>query len=231
MLTRVPGPKILSDACHEFSARIDLAGFDPERTPRLFGLRLPTELAKAVPSRQAEFLAGRLAALSALKEAGCADPGTLAPGPDRAPLWPRGFVGSITHVPGYVSAAVARSSRLRGIGRDTERLLDERTALEIRVQALKPEEIEDQAASGLPIPLHTGLIFSAKESLYKAIAPIARKYFDFQDALVIALDPRQGRMRLRLLTGLGSGFEPGLELDVRFEIGEHIHTAIELEAI
>jgi len=232
MLTQVPGPKILSDACHEFSARIDLCAFDPLRTPREFGVELPPELSSAVPKRLAEFVAGRFAAMQALKAAGCTDHSALAIGPDRSPQWPTGYIGSITHTGCYVSAVAAVTTRIRAVGRDTEMPLDEQTALEIQERTLRPEEIlllpNMMTSSTLSLAQVTGLIFSAKESLFKALGPLAGNYFDFLDARVIGI--ADGRIHLRLETDLGNGFSTGFEIEGRFELGDRIHTAVELSA-
>ena len=100
MLVQIPGPKILSEACHEFSARLDVKAFDPERTPRELGVKLPENLRRSAIVRQAEFVAGRFAALHALKAAGCSSIEEITVNGDRSPRWPEGFVGSITHTSG-----------------------------------------------------------------------------------------------------------------------------------
>lgn len=73
--------------------------------------------------RRSEFLAGRAHARAALTELGVNDL-ELPAGPDRAPLWPDGVTGSITHASkhecSYVAAAVGRSEVLSGIGIDVE---------------------------------------------------------------------------------------------------------------
>ena len=69
-------------------------------------------VAKAVPKRINEFAAGRACARRALATFGM--PGAvLLAAPDRQPLWPTGFVGSITHTAGFCAAAVAPRSRWR----------------------------------------------------------------------------------------------------------------------
>jgi 4'-phosphopantetheinyl transferase EntD len=75
------------------------------------------------PDRMKEFATGRVYAKRALAKIGfdCAE---LPVGSDRAPLWPDGAIGSITHVRGpgtsHVAAVVGRSSDVRGIGIDVE---------------------------------------------------------------------------------------------------------------
>src|SRR5215469_16812348 len=63
-------------------------------------------VARAVEKRRAEFATGRACAHAALDAWGAPD-APLLPGPDRAPLWPDGFVGSISHARGACAAVAA----------------------------------------------------------------------------------------------------------------------------
>ena len=57
-------------------------------------------------NRQWEFTAGRLCAVQAIRGLGGSE--TEIPVGERGePIWPKGFVGSITHTQGYAAAAVA----------------------------------------------------------------------------------------------------------------------------
>lgn len=139
----------------------------------------PGEEIAAVAARLAEFRAGRVAARLAMAELG------LPPVPvpmqrDRAPLWPMGLCGSITHSGTLCLAAVARRP-LRGLGLD----LEPATPLEddLRDIVLRPEERD--AAPDL-----AKLIFCAKEAAYKAQYPISRRLFDFQ-ALAVQIEGGQ----------------------------------------
>src|SRR4051794_33065331 len=76
-------------------------------------------VADAVPPRRAEYAAARECARSALRRLGVPEAAVPA-GPDRAPMWPTGIVGSMTHVDGYRAAAVGRAGSWTGIGIDAE---------------------------------------------------------------------------------------------------------------
>ncbi|YCI80686.1 enterobactin synthase subunit EntD [Enterobacteriaceae bacterium] len=158
-------------------------------------------LARAVASRQAEHLAGRLAAGLALREAG-AEHGVPGIGTHREPLWPSGFIGSITHA-GCTALAVAvrQTDALHALGIDCETPLDEPTAREIADETVNAAERRALAASGLPFPLALTLAFSAKESLFKALFPRVGEGFGFEAAQVTALDSRH--ITLRLAARLG----------------------------
>ena len=152
----------------------------------------------AVPARRAEYAAVRECARTALRRLGLADAAVPA-GPDRAPVWPAGIVGSMTHVDGYRAAAVGRSDAWAGIGIDAEvhaplppevaSLVmsdDERSALARTDRALCPDRV----------------LFSAKESVYKLWYPVTRSWLGFEDIDVRLGD---GTFEARIgRTGLGT---------------------------
>jgi 4'-phosphopantetheinyl transferase EntD len=78
-------------------------------------------VARAADKRVQEFAAGRLCARSALSALGC-PAAPLLPGPDRAPRWPNGTTGTISHTDQYCVAVVGRASRYLGVGVDAERI-------------------------------------------------------------------------------------------------------------
>ena len=76
-------------------------------------------LGHIVESRVREFATARACAKPALKQLGA--PTVAVPrGLNREPIWPQGYVGSITHCEGYRGAAVARQQDTFGIGIDGE---------------------------------------------------------------------------------------------------------------
>src|ERR671914_1172478 len=76
-------------------------------------------VAGAGAERRREFGTVRYCARKALRQLGVpAVP--ILPDVDRAPRWPVGVVGSMTHCAGYRAAAVARSGELCGLGIDAE---------------------------------------------------------------------------------------------------------------
>ena len=160
---------------------------------------LPEEeayVARAVEARRREFTTGRHCARVALRSLGVA-PTAIARGDLGAPCWPEGVVGSITHCAGYRAAAVARVADLVTIGIDAEpneplpgKVLD--------IVALPPERAMVAALAGaMPDVAWDRLLFSAKESVYKAWAPLTGTFLDF-DGANIAFDPAAGTFIARL---------------------------------
>ena len=157
----------------------------------------PEELAlveEAVETRRREFAAARGCAHRALSGLGLA-PVPILRGTNREPLWPDEIVGSITHCRGYRAAAVARSQDIIAIGIDAEP--DEPMPVDIGRRIFCAEEREWLARA--PIGPDWGrVIFSAKESIYKAWYPLTGRWLGFDDAIV-TIDPQGGAFQARLL--------------------------------
>ena len=103
----------------------------------------------AVPERQEEFRRGRACARAALGTLG-GPAESISVGSNREPVWPSGYVGSITHCGPVVAAAVARAGALAGLGLDVERA----EALEEGVERLVMRSAERAAScSDAPPPL------------------------------------------------------------------------------
>jgi 4'-phosphopantetheinyl transferase EntD len=140
-------------------------------------------IAKAVDVRRREFVTGRRCAREALAALGH-PAAPIRPGPGRDPQWPAGVVGSITHCAGYRAAAVAPDAVVAGIGIDAEpnAALPEGVARAVTV----PDELPQLAALDRAHPeIHWGrLLFSAKESVYKAWYPLTGRWLGFEDARV-----------------------------------------------
>ena len=138
-------------------------------------------LARAVPKRRTEFATARLCARTALATLGH-PPAPILPGPKGAPQWPSGVVGAITHCAGYRAAAVARATELAAVGIDAEPHgpLPEGV---LRVIGL-PVEVDQLVRLGVETPgTHWDrLLFSAKESVYKAWFPLTGQWLGFEDA-------------------------------------------------
>lgn len=135
-------------------------------------------VARAVPARRAEFATVRYLARRALVQLG-EPPVPLPPGPDRAPIWPAGVVGSLSHCPGFRAAAVARSDRIASIGIDAEP--DAPLPAGVAELVCLPEERVALAGLSRRLPglSWDRLLFSAKESVFKCWHPLMRCWLDF----------------------------------------------------
>jgi 4'-phosphopantetheinyl transferase EntD len=154
--------------------------------------------ADAVDKRRREFAAGRALARRALAELGAPEGPLLAVSGGRAPAWPAGYVGSITHTGDHAAAAVARIEAFAGLGIDLEDWGRFRVRLEAAI--LTPDEIarELSGLDGAARQTTAALLFSAKESFYKCQHPLTGVRLGFQDAQV-ELDAASAAFRLTLL--------------------------------
>jgi 4'-phosphopantetheinyl transferase EntD len=153
-------------------------------------------IADAVPKRRDEFAAVRRCARRALIELGH-PPVALVPGPGGAPVWPRDVVGSMTHCGGYRAAVVADRRRLPAIGIDAEP--DESLPGDVLTVVARPEEIRRFGGTESVRAVNWDrLLFSAKESVYKAWYPLTQRWLDFDDVLVTP-DPHRRRFSARVL--------------------------------
>ncbi|TCD23863.1 4'-phosphopantetheinyl transferase superfamily protein [Pseudomonas sp. IC_126] len=195
---------------HLLSTRFDPELLDPEDFNR-WGLPAMA----AVSKRRTEFLAGRICAYEALRRV-TGVPGIPAVGEDRSPCWPTGVVGSITHGAGWAAVVAARSDHWRGLGLDVEKLLPVTRADRLAGEILTPRELEGYAAlDDSQRALRVTLTFSLKESLFKALYPLVKTRFYFQEAELIRHDA-DGHARLRLLSDLSDEWKAGAELEGQF---------------
>lgn len=154
-------------------------------------------VAKAVDKRRREFATARACARKALAALGQPS-APIVTGYRGAPQWPPGVVGSITHCDGYRAAAVARAADVTTLGVDAEP--DEPLPDGVLDLVAGPEEQAWLAGKGATTagPCWDRLLFSAKESVYKAWFPLTRRWLDFSDA-TLTFDPMTSTFTARLL--------------------------------
>ena len=167
-------------------------------------------VSQAVPKRVREFTAGRHIARRALRHINVAA-SSIPVAKNRCPVWPDGIVGSISHTDDIVGVALARAQDYVSVGFDIE-----------AGQAVKPElcdmVLTDDERCHIDLnaePELATLIFSCKESVYKAVYPLIGEFLEFQDLEIsIANDGFEvsciNDVRSNAYIGNGRGF---LEMD------------------
>ncbi|AUG55735.1 4'-phosphopantetheinyl transferase family protein [Thalassospira marina] len=149
-------------------------------------IELPAQLARAVPKRKNEFLAGRLCCARALCDLGCNEI-SVPMGQYREPIWPQGIVGAISHDADIACAIVAKQSDYRGIGIDMEKMICQDNARRLFSQiATDTEQI--LLLSRFSQRVACTVLFSAKEAVYKALFPVVDRFIDFKEARCVALE-------------------------------------------
>lgn len=142
------------------------------------------QVTRAVPARRLQFAAGRRCARAGLLALGLA-PGPIPAGPHRAPRWPDGTAGSISHTTGYAVAVVRRTATPRlstdiSIGVDAEQL--GRVGDHLYSRLFTPGE--EAWLARLPGPQRDAAataVFGAKEAFYKAQFPLTGAWVGFHD--------------------------------------------------
>jgi 4'-phosphopantetheinyl transferase EntD len=127
------------------------------------------------------FTAGRACAPAALEELGHHG-WSLLPGPGREPLWPDGVVGSISHCPGLAVAVAARSADTLAVGIDVE--TDAPLPANVVRSVMDTDEAQaiERLAAQDPATPWGRLLFSAKETVYKAWYPLRHEWLGFEEA-------------------------------------------------
>lgn len=153
-----------------------------------YDLARPNYLLNAVPKRLNEFYVGRILAQAILQQHfSCLD--SITSMSERLPIWPKDFRGSISHARDQVVVAI--SSQADYLGIDIEHIVDENFAKDSAALILTLAEQylwKTGQIQGLNFREYLTLIFSLKESLYKAVYPVAQSYIDFLEASVEQFD-------------------------------------------
>lgn len=242
-----PGASTPGTSVHRFSPAPDTVNPLPDAyapfvlTGRIAQrvLRLPVEVgavhadatgvatAPAAQRRHAEYQAGRDLAATLLAGLGAQ---TLQVGTDtdRAPVWPAGFTGSISHSRQLLAVAVGRHEDTRGLGIDLEAIAnaDEQEAIES--VCMVPEE-HALVGNALPRADWATLVFSAKEAFYKCQFPLTRCPLEFGDLAVMHADVSAQRLVLRLQRDAGPDFRRGQSFHCGYRYGQgHVYTAVQL---
>ena len=186
----------------------------------------PDSIKVSVQKRRAEFLAGRMAAINALKlmgEHACEIP----IGEHRNPIWPVGVTGSITHYSNTALAVVANKEDAKFVGIDCEGIMSLELAESISNIILTDNERSYSKENNIPYRFFCTLIFSAKESLFKAIYPYICQYIEFDAANVIDICLLKNTFKIKLTKKITSDFDIGRCFNGYFEIeSNHIVTMI-----
>ena len=136
-------------------------------------------------SRREHYRSGRICAGEVLSKLGTLGQPVLRDPQTREPLWPEGISGAITHSGKWAAAAAGKTSDVSGIGidlEDLERQVDSRISRHVCI----PEEQKWLQECGEDfLEQNLKIIFSAKESIFKAFFPYTRTYLHFHDARIL----------------------------------------------
>lgn len=198
------------------SAQFTLVEIDPEHYKALreftaIDFNLSTS---ACTKRKNEFYSGRWSAIQCLAKKNASNL-SIQIGEDRAPIWPMGIIGSISHSDQLAATLLDENTYCLAIGLDIQPISSQTLAQNLKNFILHPLEIKrfgHQFNARL-----FDLIFSAKETLFKALYPSCSIFFDHQEAEVFKIDPSQNTLQIRLLRSLGSCWHKNQTFVVNFD--------------
>ncbi len=154
---------------------------------------MPDALRRAVRKRQIAHLGGRLCAEHALSTLG-AGASNVSRNERGAPVWPLGTTGSIAHTAFQAYAGATWSDGDLSVGIDSEIVSCDMYEAITEFCCTAGERTRWFRES--PDPALATLIFSAKESFYKAVEAKVMRFVDFQEVEVISHDRHRRRFEL-----------------------------------
>jgi enterobactin synthetase component D len=203
---------------------VDFSGENPFAA---FVDRLPGDMRLVSQKRITEYLAGRYCARRALVDADARGSQWLPRGHDRLPIWPPGWIGSISHADGIAAAAVVACTPGRVLGLDVERWIEPHHAAQIGHLIAGAVELDMLAI--LPPERAVTVLFSAKEALFKALYPQARRFMDFSAARLVAVS--DGELIFQLCERWSEDWGQDAVVSVRFLLMDtHVFTLVATES-
>jgi len=190
---------------------------------------LPNEMLNAVKKRKAEFLAGRYSAkqLARALKISRADSIEVKVGLHREPIWPLGLKGSITHNSSTAICLMSKSPQVCSLGIDIETIISEDLVGDISSLVCNKQEVQLLLSQEINKRKAITLIFSAKESIFKALYSKVGEYFDFNEAVLMDVNLSSNRMCYQLNRSFARKHSLPILVEVDFMINnETVVTAV-----
>ncbi|HHR5860542.1 TPA: 4'-phosphopantetheinyl transferase family protein [Providencia alcalifaciens] len=127
---------------------------------------MPEDIEQSIPKRQYEYIRGRICAADALSQLGCFQL-DVGRGADKAPLWPAGIVGSISHNDNWAIACVAWEHEYSGLGIDIETRIEPSYLDAMNQYIYTQEEFKLMNLTVADRLTASTILFSIKESVIK----------------------------------------------------------------
>lgn len=205
--------------CIYQSVSYTLASFNDKSSFKKFNINFPKQLHNAAFKRKAEYLAGRVCASKALTALGIEN-FQVRIQPNRTPLWPEGVCGSISHTAEIAVAITSAAPHIIGLGVDVEHSMSAQQEIALQDYIIYPNESAIFKAMSKHLANPLTLVFSAKESIFKALYPAVRTFFGFEAAELI--DFNQNSFLFRLTKSLNESISINTQLRVYFQQNQSI---------
>ncbi|BET97967.1 4'-phosphopantetheinyl transferase family protein [Xenorhabdus taiwanensis] len=181
------------------------------------GITYPSQLQNAVNKRRAEYLAARYCTQQVLNRLGYSD-FQVTNSQDRSPIWPDNICGSISHSANCAIAFAASCNNYRMIGIDIEQEIKPDTIKSVSSSIINDNEMKLLTECPLPFAQVFTLAFSIKESLFKALYPHVKRFFDFHAAEITSIDHRDYAISIKLLQTLSDEYRAGSQFHGNFAL-------------
>lgn len=152
---------------------------------------MPEQLMPAVLTRKAEYLAARYAAKRLLRLFNLSP--QLAIAHDRRPVWPAAVKGSISHCANQALVVVAKADSIWAVGVDIAQCQCGKMQ-QISQHIMTAQEFALYECLPFSLDHFVTLVFSAKESLFKALYPSIGTFLGFDSARLITINPLQKQL-------------------------------------
>jgi len=155
-------------------------------TPELFNLNdwrnyfMPNGCIK----HQMEFVAGRICAKLAINKLTGLDL-WLTKNNLGLPNFPSNLCGSISHSKNYAAALIGKNNNWHSLGVDIEQIMSFKRANLIKDKILTKAELQNLSIDTKRLVTYVTLIFSLKESIYKALYPLVLKSLSWHSVQII----------------------------------------------
>lgn len=170
----------------------------------------PEDIKNSINKRKIEFLLGRCCAYDALFKFSN-EVGFLARTKNGQPVWPDGFVGSISHSTREILAVAAHKENYLSVGIDVEKIICKQDAIILIDMILNLDEKNlIKGMSEQDMLMVVTLIFSVKESFYKLINNVSEINLDFNVISLLEFD--RNSYVIRINKTINSKFTHGLTI-------------------
>lgn len=193
-----------------------------------FDILIPENIKSFAIKRKADYLAGRLCAQLALKQLGNSNT-QIKTGKNREPIWPKNIKGSISHTSRYALAVISNCKKSQGIGIDIERYITIETIEEIESLIITAKEKTLMQSTNFDYCRLFTIIFSIKESFFKAAFHLVGQYFDFDTVEVCKIDIENSVVQLIVNRSFHSCFHKNAIVNTFFHCStEHVFTLVKI---
>ncbi|KLU16485.1 4'-phosphopantetheinyl transferase [Xenorhabdus sp. GDc328] len=182
-----------------------------------YGITYPSQLQNAVNKRRAEYLAARYCTQQVLNRLGYSG-FQVTNAQDRSPIWPDNICGSISHSASCAIALAASCNQYRIMGVDIEQEIKSDTIKSVSSSIITDNEVKLLTECPFPFAQAFTLAFSIKESLFKALYPHVKRFFDFHAAEITSINCSDYAISIKLLQTLSDEYRAGSQFHGNFAL-------------